>query len=127
MTMNAEGNGPELETTHAQAQGPLFEIGVVYRKNSKLYLAVSERNLITFKNGRPIEVKPYNRYEVVRSISVDELCKRWGITIEHLDKSTASYLAPSPEGIKPRPRGSRRQRVADEFAWKSLRLIKIAG
>ena len=107
--------------------GPMFEIGVVYRKNSRLYLAVSERNLITFRNGRAIEVKPYARYEVVRSISVDELCKRWGITIDHLDKSTAQYLAPSPEGIKPRPRGSRRQRVADEFAWKSLRLIKIAG
>ena len=106
---------------------PMFEIGVVYRKNSRLYLAVSERNLITFRNGRVMEVKPYARYEVVRSISVDDLCKRWGITIEHLDKSTSHYLAPSPEGIKPRPRGSRRQRIADEFAWKQLRLIKVAG
>jgi hypothetical protein len=122
--MNAEDKGPE---TTPETQGALFEIGVVYRKNSKLYLAVSERNLITFKSGRLLEVKPYNRYEVVRSISVDELCKRWGITIEHLDRSTQQYLAPSPEGIKPRPRGSRRQRVADEFAWKSLRMIKIAG
>ena len=106
---------------------PMFEIGVVYRKNSRLYLAVSERDLITFKNGRLVEVKPYNKYEVVRSISVDELCKRWGITIEQLDRETSKFLAPSPEGIKPRPRGSRRQRVADEFAWKSLRLIKVAG
>ena len=109
------------------SQTPLFEIGVVYRKNSRLYLAVSERNLITFRSGRMLEVKPYAKYEVVRSIPVDELCARWGITIEHLDKSTAHYLAPSPEGIKPRPRGSRRQRIADEFAWKSLRLIKVAG
>lgn len=106
---------------------PMFEIGVVYRKNGRLYLAVSERDLITFKNGRVVEVKPYNKYEVVRSISVDELCKRWGITIEQLDRETAKFLAPSPEGIKPRPRGSRRQRVADEYAWKTLRLIKVAG
>ena len=109
------------------SQTPLFEIGVVYRKNSRLYLAISERNLITFRSGKMLEVKPYAKYEVVRSIPVDELCARWGITIEHLDKSTAQFLAPSPEGIKPRPRGSRRQRMADEFAWKSLRLIKVAG
>jgi hypothetical protein len=104
-----------------------FEIGVVYRKNSRLYLAVSERNLITFRNARVVEVKPHARYEVVRSISVEELCRRWGITIDALDRSTTHYLAPSPEGIKPRPRGSRRQRVADEFAWRSLRLIRVAG
>lgn len=106
---------------------PIFEIGVVYRKNSRLYLAVSETILITFKGGRPLEVTPQNRYEVVRSISVEDLCARWGITIDHLDRSTAHYLAPSPEGVKPRPRGSRRQRVADEFAWKSLRLIRVAS
>jgi hypothetical protein len=106
---------------------PSFEIGVVYRKNGRLHLAVSERDLITFRNGRVVEVKPYNKYEVVRSISVDEICQRWGITIERLDHETSRFLAPSPEGIKPRPRGSRRQRVADEYAWKTLRLIKIAG
>ncbi len=106
---------------------PMFEIGVVYRKNSKLYLAVSERDLITFRRCRLVEVKPYAKYEVVRAISVEELCGRWGITIEQLDRETPRFLAPSPDGIKPRPRGSRRQRVADEFAWKTLRLIKIAG
>lgn len=105
----------------------MFEIGVVYRKNSRLYLAVSDRDLITFRGGRVVQVKPYAKYEVVRSISVDELCKRWGITIEKLDQETSRFLAPSPDGIKPRPRGSRRQRVADEFAWKTLRLIKVAG
>jgi hypothetical protein len=106
---------------------PTFEIGVVYRKGSRLYLAVSERDLITFRRGRLVEVKPYQKYEVVRAISVEELCSRWGITIERLDMETARFLAPSPAGIKPRPRGSRRQRVADEFAWKTLRLIRIAG
>ena len=34
---------------------PMFEIGVVYRKNSRLYLAVSERNLITFRNGKIVD------------------------------------------------------------------------
>jgi hypothetical protein len=110
------------------AVNPGFEIGVVYKKNSRYHLAVSDRTLITFtKTGKVQEVKPYAKYEVVRSISVEELCSLWGITLDQLDKATAKYLAPSTEGLKTRPRGSRRQRVADEFAWKSLRLIRLAA
>jgi len=103
-----------------------FEVGVVYRKGSRHFLAVSESTLITFKNGRVHEVKPYARYEVVRSISVEELCSRWGISLDGLDEVTSKYLAPSAEGIKPRPRGSRRRRAADEWAWRDLRTIRIA-
>jgi len=106
---------------------PPLEIGVVYRKGSKLYLAVTEHELLTFKDGRPVQSMPPQRYEVVRSISVDDLCQRWGITIERLDELTTRYLAPSPAGIKPRPRGARRQRVADEHAWKQLRLMRVAS
>ncbi|MCO5165953.1 MAG: hypothetical protein M9894_06250 [Planctomycetes bacterium] len=103
----------------------LFEIGVVYRKNSRYYLAVSERMLITFKSGQLQEIRPYARYDVVRSISVEELCQKWGISLDHLDEVTARYLAPSAEGVKPRPRGSRRQRAADELAWRCLRTIRL--
>lgn len=103
----------------------LFEIGVVYRKNSRYYLAVSERMLITFKGGELQEIRPYARYDVVRSISVEELCGKWGITLDHLDEVTSRYLAPSAEGVKPRPRGSRRQRAADELAWRCLRTIRL--
>ncbi|MBX3470733.1 MAG: hypothetical protein KF878_28015 [Planctomycetes bacterium] len=103
----------------------LFEIGVVYRKNSRYYLAVSERMLITFKSGQLQEIRPYARYDVVRSISVEELCQKWGIPLDHLDEVTSKYLAPSAEGVKPRPRGSRRQRAADELAWRCLRTIRL--
>ena len=45
-----------------------FEIGVVYRKNSKYHLAVTDRTLITFsKEGQLQEVRPYAKYSVVRS------------------------------------------------------------
>jgi hypothetical protein len=108
-----------------KAPATLFEIGVVYRKNSRYYLAVSERTLITFKNGEVQEIRPYARYDVVRSISVEELCQKWGISLDHLDGVTAKYLAPSAEGVKPRPRGSRRQRAADELAWRCLRTIRL--
>jgi hypothetical protein len=111
--------------TKKKAPATLFEIGVVYRKNSRYYLAVSERTLITFKNGEVQEIRPYARYDVVRSISVEELCGKWTITLDHLDEVTARYLAPSAEGVKPRPRGSRRQRAADELAWRCLRTIRL--
>lgn len=116
---------PVRPASRRKAPVTLFEIGVVYRKNSRYYLAVSERMLITFKGGQLQEIRPYARYDVVRSISVEELCAKWGITLDHLDEVTARYLAPSAEGVKPRPRGSRRQRAADELAWRSLRTIRL--
>ena len=60
---------------------PRFEIGVVYKKNARYCLAVSETTLITFnKGGKLQEVKPYAKYEVVRTISVEELCKLIGVS-----------------------------------------------
>jgi urease accessory protein UreF len=56
-----------------------FEIGVSYRKDSRYFLAVAANKLITFKQGKLVEVSPYSKYDVVRSISVDELCARWNI------------------------------------------------
>jgi hypothetical protein len=123
----APASAPAAAATAPRKKTPatLFEIGVVYRKNSRYYLAVSERTLITFKNGTLQEIRPYARYDVVRSISVEELCQRWSITLDCLDEATARYLAPSAEGVKPRPRGSRRQRAVDEMAWRSLRTIRL--
>lgn len=105
----------------------LYEIGVVYRKGGRLFLAMSERTLITFdKDGELVEVKPVARYDAVRTISVEDLCGRWGITLDHLDEVTQRYLMAQAAEARPRPRGSRRQRVADEFAWKTMRLIRIS-
>lgn len=104
----------------------LFEVGVIYRKNSRYYLAVSEGLLVTFKDGRVQEVRPYARYDVVRAISVDELCEKWSITLDDLDQVTLRYLAPSPSGVKPAPRGSRRNRQAEEDAWKLIRSGRLA-
>ncbi len=122
-------------TTHAPAAAApaktrtphqaLFEIGVVYRKGSRCFLAVSDRMLITIKGDEVQEIRPTSRYDVVRSISVQELCAMWGITLEHLDATVVRYLAPSQEAIKTRPRGSRRQRALDELRWRSQRLVRL--
>ncbi len=105
----------------------LFEIGVVYRKANRLFLAVDERTLVTFKGGEPQEVRPTARYDVVRTISCEDLCQRWEISLDRLDEITAKYLQPAAEGLKTRPRGSRRPRVVDEQAWRSLRTIRLAA
>jgi hypothetical protein len=104
-----------------------FEIGVVYRKNGRLHLAVNHKTLITYRNETFSEVRPYQRYDVVRGISVEELCKQWGLELDELDRATAVYLTPSTEGLKTRPRGSRRRRAADQDAWRQLRTIRLVS
>jgi len=71
---------------------PQFEIGMVYRKNSRLHLAVNHHMLITVERGKFKTVKPHVKYEPIRHISVEELCKRWRIDIDTLDALSEHYL-----------------------------------
>lgn len=105
---------------------PVFEVGVVYRKNSRYYLAVSDRELIAFHQGRLVEVRPYFKYDAVRGVPVEELCKRWGVSSSDLDEVTRSYFAPSPDGIKPVPGLSRRKRSVEDEVWRRRRTISLA-
>ena len=106
---------------------PHYEIGVVYKKNSRFYLAVSDRQLISFKDGRALEVRPYLKYEVLRQITVNHLCDRWGIEIDQLDAVTRPYFSPAEEGIKPRPRGTRQTRAMEDHRWRTHRTIRLAS
>lgn len=109
----------------AQEAAP-YEIGVVYQKGGRYHLAVSERTLVTFKNGRVREVRPHTPYEPVRSMSVEELCRAWGIDARRLDELMARYVTPTT--ARTRPRGSsRRERAAAELAWMVLRTRRIAA
>ena len=76
----------------------LFEIGFVYRRKDKYFLAVTENTLLTVQGGEVREYRPSARFEVVRNLSVDRLCRGWGITSADLDQATAKYLTPSIEG-----------------------------
>ena len=105
---------------------PGFEIGVVYKKGSKYFIAVDAKTLVTCGKGRAAEVRPSTRYDMVRKISVDDLCGHWGITLDQFDVLMCSYIAPSQETAKPRPRGSRRPREADEELWRRHRTGRIA-
>lgn len=113
---------------YAKTRRPMqnFEVGIVYQRNCRYYLSVTPSTLVTFKNGKIVEVRPYSAYAPVRTISVDELCQRWEITLDRLDEMTAQYL-PVPQGsVKPAPRGSRRDRKNDEAVWRDLRSGRVS-
>ena len=106
---------------------PSYEIGVVYKKNSRFYLAVNDRELVSFKNQELIEVRPYIKYDVVRHMTVDDLCKCWEITTQILDRGSKPYFSPSADGIKPRVGGARASRSQEDTSWKVYRTIRMAG
>lgn len=109
---------------------PTFEIGMVYRKNSRLHLAVDHHTLITVHRGKFQEVKPYVKYEAIRNISVDELCIRWRVGVEALDTATKAYLAPPfpPKSAALTFEARKRQdEAADQPAQPILELAKSIG
>ena len=90
--------GSEFGGIEGRGQMPQFEIGMVYRKNSRLHLAVNHHTLITVDRGKCRKVKPYVKYEPIRHISVEELCLRWKITTDALDTMTEYFLErPAPD------------------------------
>lgn len=105
---------------------PTFEVGVVYRKNSRYYLAVRENTLLSLKNGVRSEIQPYNRYEAARGVTVADLCRRWKISAEDLDSCVRDYLAPCAEGIKPDPR-DRAGALERDRSHRVVRLLRRAG
>ena len=95
-----------------------YEIGMTYVKSSKVYLAVSDVLLVTWKNGGLVEIKPYSKYDIAREITVKQICRKWKITVEQLDEETRGYF--TPYNCKDsRPSGKRRQ------PSDPIRLVKI--
>ena len=102
------------------------EIGIVYRNGNRLFIAVTDSLLVNCKKGIVTEVRPYTRYDVVRSISVEELCEDWELSMDQFDVAMGAYLNPTNIEIKSRPRGARRPKVDDEEYWKRHRTGRIA-
>lgn len=104
-----------------------FEIGIVYKKYSRYYLAIAPALLITFVDGCAKEVRPHSpNYEAERSITVDDLCKVWHISLDDLDRMTAKFLPAPQDSIKSAPRGSRRaKQLNNELIWKEIRSARL--
>jgi len=103
-----------------------FEIGVVYQKANRLFIAIEPSTLISCRGGTMTRVKPVSRYSPVRTISVEVLCERWGIGLDEFDAMMSTELAPPKTATKTRPRGSRRSKDADDDYWRLYRTGRIA-
>lgn len=101
---------------------PKYEIGSVYRYNCELFLALSDRLLLTFKKGKPIRRKPTTQYQRVKAISVDQLCHKWNISAETLDKHTSEALAPHTARTAPRGSAKRNEDV-DYYELRRVRVL----
>lgn len=108
---------------------PKYEIGVVHIDNVKrLWLSVTHRKLISFKEGKLITIQPYTKYSPCRSISVEALCNCWGVSLEKLDEACSDYM--SPPTTRTRPAGQRRNagrlsRAGAEALGYEIRFVKL--
>ena len=103
-----------------------YEIGVVYQRGSRYFIAVDDKTLVCCAGGDVSKVQPTTQYQLVRSISVEKLCEEWGIELDTFDFLMADYLAPPQDTVKTRPRGSRIKKDEAEDYWKRHRTGRIA-
>lgn len=92
-----------------------YEIGEVYTRDyTRYYLAVSETELMG-RYKRSFKVfEPFKRFEVMRTISVEDLCRNWRISIDELDRITKPYFSgrcKDEGGLAPRTAARRRTNV----------------
>lgn len=102
-----------------------FEIGVVYEKNKKYFVAVTQATVVTCKGGKDSKIKPSSTYTAIRSLTVQELCKHWGITLAQLDTMMSKYLSPPQSSLKTRPRGQRKRGKEEEEFWHNHRTGRV--
>ena len=102
-----------------------FEIGIAYRKGSRLFIAVDQATLISCKDGVATKVKPTTKYDFVRCISVEKICEHWNIEVETFDQLMSKHLVPSQVEIKTRPRGYRRKKGVEEEFWRIQRTARV--
>ena len=76
----------------------MYIVGLVYRKGRQHFLAVERETLVTEQGGRLVELKPGVKLTIAREVSVGDLCRRWGVEMEQIDRVSEKWLAPSEAG-----------------------------
>lgn len=104
-----------------------LEIGVVYQDDrGLLYLATSPDTLLTFRKRKPVLVTPAKKPHVYRTISVDDLTKRWHISLDELDAEMAKHRTLPPGRLK-RPPVGREAKSLLMLAWRETRMGRISS
>jgi len=107
-----------------------LEIGSVYRRKGRVYLAVDLNLLISYVNGKCEEVRPSPSrvFRIDRSLSINLLLVAWEITLDELDRTTYLYLRPAAHrNVGVRQRRSKRRGSNDEELeiFRALRLQRV--
>ena len=88
----------------------MYDIGMVYKKNGRYYLAVDTNKLLSFVEGQPLLFRIRKGLQKDHLMSVRELCTVWGITVETLDQVVDKFLLSRlqqkelKESVEPPPR-----------------------
>lgn len=101
-----------------------YEVGNIYRQGKQYYIAIDHKELLSLKDGNPVRRKPVIQYDYVRTMTVEQLCQEWGISLDTLDHLMAPHVAPQSD--KTRPPGNRRRSLkmaTDEYY--QLRLARV--
>jgi len=114
-----------MRKTQHPKTSPKYEIGVVYLNENRcqLWLAISPRKLISVRNGELTTAQPRIKYKVCRSLPVEVLCARWGISLARLDELSSEFLPSTP--TRTRPRGYRRTGRDAAAIGYELRFVKL--
>lgn len=102
-----------------------FEIGLVYQRGKRYFIAVDDKVIVGCRDGRTFKIRPTTTYRLVRSISVEKLCEHWGVELERFDELMAEYLHPRKDLVKTRPRGSKRVAASEDEYWRRQRTGRI--
>jgi hypothetical protein len=103
-----------------------FEIGTIYEnKRGSLFLAVTEKLLITYVKEKVRELRPYSNRNYFRSnVSVGELVESWDLSVSEFDHKVSKVYFPTPTPREPSHRTAQRNRLM----WGDpIRVHKISG
>jgi len=101
---------------------PKFEVGCAYKHRSQYFLADTKKSLVHIKKGKLSHRKPIIQYENCRKMTVEELCLRWGVTLNKLDELLGHLFNPTSDRTK--PRGRRAKTVIDD-EYRQLRTARV--
>lgn len=103
---------------------PSVDVGVVYRRGERFLLAIGRRLLVGGSEGELRTTQPRASDRSVKSVSVKQLCRRWGVGLADFDALTREHM-PRPEPERRVGRAPRRPQAEREHLWSAIRTHRL--